>query len=210
MRYLVIDTETTGLDPLRERVIDFAAVPINGITASLETYQQYFNPNQSVNPKSFQIHGLSNDFLSKFPTFASKAHEIYHLLQDTTIIAHNASFDINFLNAEFVRAGLLPITNPVIDTLTMARERYPGKRVGLDALCKRFNICTMEREQNGHGALLDAKLLSRVYLKMLTDNVQWLYNDTQASKAEVFTTSIQLTLSAQEQSEYDTFLQKLK
>lgn len=170
MRYLVIDTETTGLNHLHDRVIDFAAVPIEGLMSSINTYQQYFNPGREIHKESFAIHGLSNTFLKNYPGFEHKAVEIKEYLKGAILIAHNATFDIKFLNAEFGRCGLSPLDNTVIDTLVMARSKYPGKRAGLDALCTKFNISTKQRQEQGHGALLDAKLLSLVYLAMMTDN----------------------------------------
>lgn len=210
MRYLVVDTETTGLDHTVERIIDFAAVPIIGLTPSMECYQQYFNPEKAVLPAAYNVHGISTEFLKPYPVFKEKAAEIREYMEGAVLIIHNAPFDMKFMNAEFARSGLPPLTNQVIDTLQLARQKYPGRRASLDALCLRFNISLDERASKGHGALLDAKLLTSVYLKMITDSGMDLDNQTKKTdQTESFKSNVKISISSQEQDAKDKFIETL-
>lgn len=210
IEYLVLDTETTGLDHQTDRIVEFAAVPIEGLTPSIHTYQQYFNPECEVSAGSYKIHGLSTQFLNSFPTFAQKAKEIYEYLQRKILIIHNATFDINFLNAEFKRCGFPALNNQIIDTLHMARTKYPGKRASLDALCTKFNVNLTERNTKGHGALLDSQLLSVVYLKMITEQKDILLDETQTIQTnQPFNSKIKVQVSIQEQENRKLFINSL-
>ncbi len=157
-RIVVFDTETTGLDIARDRVIEIGAVILEGFH-EVGKVQYYFNPGCTVSKGAFEVHGLSDKFLAQFEPFCCK--KIRELFQDSPLVAHNAKFDMSFLNKEFGIAGLPEIPNTIIDTLSLARKAFPGAPANLGALCNRFKISTAHR--NVHGALVDALLLARVY-----------------------------------------------
>lgn len=211
MRYLVIDTETTGLDSNTNRIVEFAAVPMQGLIPTMDYNHQYFNPEMEMPLEAFHIHGLSTNFLKNYPIFKEKAKELREYLEEATLIIHNARFDMAFLNAEFARCNLPSLTNTVIDTLQLARSKFPGKRASLDALCNRFNISLTERAAKGHGALLDAQLLTKVYLKLVTQNDSFLSDTTNTQQTDVkFESSIPITLSEKETQAKTAFLNSLQ
>ncbi len=168
MRQIVLDTETTGLEPsLGHRIIEIGCVEMNNRRATGKTFQYYLNPQREVDPGAQEIHGLSNEFLEDKPFFADIASEFLEFVRGAELIIHNAPFDIGFLNKELELAAqeqrIEDICN-VLDTLVMARSIHPGQRNSLDALCKRYQIDNSNREM--HGALLDARILADVYLSM--------------------------------------------
>jgi DNA polymerase-3 subunit epsilon len=167
MREIVLDTETTGLDPnTGHRVVEIGCVElINHIPTGL-TYHQYINPERAMPDEAFAIHGLSESFLSQHPVFADVADAFLDFVGDAKLVIHNAGFDVKFLNAELERLDhpLIPMAR-AIDTVQLARQRFPGAQASLDALCRRFEIDNSHREL--HGALLDADLLSLVYLELI-------------------------------------------
>ena len=168
MRQIVLDTETTGLEPsLGHRIIEIGCVEMNNRRATGKTFQYYLNPQREVDPGAQEIHGLSNEFLEDKPFFADIASELLEFVRGAELIIHNAPFDIGFLNKELELAAqeqrVEDICN-VLDTLVMARSIHPGQRNSLDALCKRYQIDNSNREM--HGALLDARILADVYLSM--------------------------------------------
>ena len=166
MREIVLDTETTGLDAASHRVIEIGALELVNHVPSGATYHQYINPEREVDQGAFEVHGLSNAFLADHPVFAAIADAFLELIGDAPLIIHNASFDMGFLNAEMRRLGRPPLpAERAIDTLAMARRRYPGAQASLDALCRRFEIDNGHR--NLHGALVDADLLASVYLELI-------------------------------------------
>ncbi len=167
MRQIVLDTETTGLDPaLGHRVIEIGALEILNRRAAGATYHVYLNPEREIDAGAMQVHGLSNEFLADKPRFADIAQEFLEFVRDAELVIHNAPFDIRFLNTEFNRLGMAPITQccNVLDTLKLAKEIHPGQKNNLDALCKRYAVDNSGRAF--HGALLDAQLLAEVYLAM--------------------------------------------
>ena len=167
MREIVLDTETTGLDPNSgDRIVEIGCVElINHITTGV-TFQKYFNPQRDMPDSAYRIHGLNSEFLANKPVFADVAKEIQDFLGEDKLIIHNAAFDVGFLNAEFERAGSVTLSlDRTIDTLALARQKYPGAQATLDALCRRFDINTAQRVL--HGALLDASLLAEVYLELI-------------------------------------------
>jgi DNA polymerase-3 subunit epsilon len=168
MRQIILDTETTGLEPSQgHRIIEFAGLEMVERKLTGRHLHLYFNPERAIDPDAERVHGLSLDFLSDKPCFASTGEEIVTFLRDAELIIHNAPFDIGFLNAEFERIGVPPVNSlcpSVIDTLLMARDQFPGKRNNLDALCDRFDINRANRTL--HGALIDCELLAEVYLSM--------------------------------------------
>jgi DNA polymerase-3 subunit epsilon len=167
MREIVLDTETTGLDPSRgDRIVEIGAVELVNQLPTGATYHQYINPERPMPAEAFAVHGLGDDFLRDKPVFASICDAFLAFIGDAPLVIHNASFDMAFLNAELTRAGAprLPAARAV-DTLEMARGKYPGAGNSLDVLCRRFNVDNAGRDL--HGALLDARLLAEVYLELI-------------------------------------------
>ena len=166
MRELVLDTETTGLDPLNgDRLIEIGCVELINHIATGKTYHQYINPERDMPSGAFAVHGLSSEFLRDYPVFADIVDAFLDFISDDPLIIHNAKFDMGFINAELGRLtrGLLPMSQS-LDTVAIARRRFPGAPVSLDALCRRFDIDNSSRTK--HGALLDAELLAEVYLEL--------------------------------------------
>src|ERR1700685_4634760 len=156
MREIVLDTETTGLDPLRgDRLVEIGCVEIFNRMPTGQTFHRYFNPERDMPAEAFAVHGLSSKFLSTKPLFAEEVDEFLAFIGDAPLIIHNASFDIGFINAELDRCGRGAIARErLVDTLMLARRKYVGVRNSLDDLCARFGIDTSRRVK--HGALLDA------------------------------------------------------
>ena len=167
MREIVLDTETTGLSPRDgHRIVEIGCVELVNHVATGETYHQYVNPERPMPEEAFAIHGLSDEFLSGQPVMADVMDGFVEFAGDAALVIHNAEFDMRFINAELDRLGKdeLPMSRAV-DTVRMAREKFPGAPASLDALCRRFNIDNSSRSL--HGALLDAQLLAEVYLELI-------------------------------------------
>ncbi|MEL6423242.1 MAG: DNA polymerase III subunit epsilon, partial [Pseudomonadota bacterium] len=167
MREIVFDTETTGLDPKTgDRVVEIGCVELRDHFPTGNTYHQYINPERDMPDDAFRIHGLSTAFLSDKPVFADIAAAFLEFIDDAILIAHNANFDINFLNHELGNLDL-PVLGQdrVVDTLALARRKHPGGSNSLDALCRRYGIDNSSRTL--HGALLDSEILAEVYLEMI-------------------------------------------
>jgi len=167
MREVVLDTETTGLDPGGgHRIVEVGCVELLNHVPTGRTYQAYINPQRSMPPEAFNVHGLSDSFLADKPLFAKIAEEFATFLGDSPLVIHNASFDLGFINAEFGRLEYPQVTTDrAIDTVHLARKKFPGSPANLDALCRRFQVDISDRSL--HGALKDARLLSVVYLELL-------------------------------------------
>jgi DNA polymerase-3 subunit epsilon len=167
MREIVLDTETTGLSPDNgDRIVEIGCVELINHVPTNNTYQVYLNPEKDMDPGAEKVHGLTNEFLLDKPKFIEIADSFLDFIGDSNLIAHNADFDINFLNSELVRAKKDKISNDrVVDTLKIARSKFPGARNSLDALCKRFFVDNSNRSL--HGALLDSELLAEVYLELV-------------------------------------------
>lgn len=165
-RQVILDTETTGLNPgAGDRIIEVAAVELVGRRLSGVHFHRYVNPGRSSHPDALRVHGLTDEFLADKPPFERIAGELIEFVRDAEVIIHNAAFDVSFLDAEFDRLGLPGFTThcaAVTDSLAIARSMFPGKFNSLDALCKRFGIDNSHRTL--HGALLDAELLAEVYV----------------------------------------------
>ncbi len=166
-REIVLDTETTGLDPNSgHRMVEIGCVELMGGLRTGKTFHCYLNPGRDVPDEAFRVHGLSTAFLKDKPILAEKVDEFLEFIADSRLVIHNAAFDMKFVNFELGQLGFLAISNErVLDTLLMARKKFPGSPASLDALCKRFSIDLSTREK--HGALLDAELLAEVYLELL-------------------------------------------
>ncbi len=167
MREIVLDTETTGFDPgTGDRIVEIGAVELNGHIPTGRTYHQYINPERAMPDEAFQVHGLGDDFLRDKPKFAAIGQAFLDFIGDAKLVIHNAAFDIKFLNAELGWMRLPPIPwDQAIDTLEIARRKFPGSPASLDALCRRFNIDNSSRTL--HGALLDSEILAEVYLELI-------------------------------------------
>ncbi|MGZ9409568.1 MAG: DNA polymerase III subunit epsilon [Methylocystis sp.] len=166
MREIVLDTETTGLDPSSgHRVVEIGAVEISNLIPTGRYFHSYVAPQRDMPDEAFRVHGLSREFLAQHKIFKEIAAEFLDFIEDAPLVIHNAEFDTRFLNAEFSFMNLPPLGGArIIDTLAMARRRHPGGPNSLDALCQRYAIDLSRREK--HGALLDANLLAEVYAEL--------------------------------------------
>jgi DNA polymerase III subunit epsilon len=167
MREIVFDTETTGLDPnTGDRLVEIGCIELVNRFPSGRTFHCYFNPERDMPEAAFNVHGLSVDFLKDKPLFAHKVEELIEFLGEAPLIAHNAMFDLGFLNAELGRAKKTVVSRErLIDTLMLARRKHPGGSNRLDDLCARYKIDNSKRIK--HGALLDAELLAEVYIELI-------------------------------------------
>jgi DNA polymerase-3 subunit epsilon len=168
MRKVILDTETTGLNPATgDRIIEIACVEMMGRRLTEKTFHYYINPERDIDAGAFAVHGLSREFLSDKPVFANIVEQLIEFVDGAEVVIHNAPFDLGFLDNEFALLKRPPFRNlasKVTDTLLDARQMFPGKRNSLDALCERFSISNLHR--TFHGALLDAQLLAEVYVAM--------------------------------------------
>ena len=166
MREIVLDTETTGLDPATgDRIVEIGAVEmLNGVPSGA-SFHRYINPERDMPEGAFRVHGLSEEFLRGHPVFAAIATEFVDFIAGDRLVIHNAEFDVKFINAELARLDL-PALLPdrILDTLALARRKHPGQANSLDALCSRYGVDTSRRKK--HGALLDAELLAEVYVEL--------------------------------------------
>ncbi len=176
MREIIIDTETTGLDPEKgHKIIEFGAIEMRSYALTGNNLHLYINPQRKIGEDAYKIHGISNEFLLEKPTFCQIGPQIKDFIGKSKIIAHNASFDLRFLNYELAACGYEKFEiDQVVDTLILAKKKFPGSSVSLDSLCKRFNINLKKREK--HGALIDAELLAEVYLEILGGRQKKLIN----------------------------------
>ena len=167
MRKLVLDTETSGLDPEKDKIIELACVEMVNDSPTGGKYHKYYNPgNIIISNEAEQIHGLNNKFLEKFPTFEKSAQEFLDFIKDSQLIIHNAAFDLSMINNALKRQGKTQISkDQTICTLEMAKKKFPGSKNNLNALCRRFDISLESRVK--HGALTDCELLLDVYIELL-------------------------------------------
>jgi len=166
-REVVLDTETTGLNPSQgDRIIEIGCIELINHIPTGESLQIFFNPEtKMVSDEAVKIHGLKNNFLVKQPYFRERVNDIIKFIANDTLVIHNASFDLGFINKELEYCKKDKLTNPIIDTIELAKKKSSGGSVSLDALCKKFNIDKSKREF--HGALLDSQLLAEVYIELL-------------------------------------------
>lgn len=174
MREIVLDTETTGMDPVKgDKLVEIGCVELINHLQTGKTYHVYVNPERDIPPEATAVHGITNDFVKDKPTFGEVVGGFMDFIGDARLVIHNAEFDMKFLNAELKTFGF-PSLDPrrVTDTVKMAREKFPGSPANLDALCRRFGIDNSNRVL--HGALLDSQLLAEVYLELLGGRQQGL------------------------------------
>ena len=219
-REIILDTETTGLDPASgHRIVEIGCVEVIGGVRSGAFFHSYLNPGRDVPDEAVRIHGISTDFLKDKPIFAEKVDDFLAFIAADPLVIHNAGFDMRFVNAELERLGFPPIPfERAIDTVLMARKKFPGSPASLDALCKRFDIDLSARTK--HGALLDAELLAEVYLELLGGKQAALALDARSSVGEMFTTLAvasretleprSFPVSAEELKAHAQMLEKLK
>ena len=167
MREIVLDTETTGLDPVDgHRIVEIGAVELLNHMPTGRTYHQYINPERSVPKEAFDVHGIGDDQLRDKPVFARIGGAFLDFIGDARLVIHNAAFDLKFLNFELSKANLPTLSAArAIDTVMIARQKFPGSPASLDALCRRFGVDNSMREK--HGALLDSEILAEVYLELI-------------------------------------------
>ncbi|MBS40461.1 MAG: DNA polymerase III subunit epsilon [Rhodospirillales bacterium] len=186
MREVVLDTETTGLSARDgDRLVEIGCIELENHLPTGRVYHQYINPTIPMPPDAQKIHGLSDEFLKDKPVFSNIAEAFLDFISDAKLIIHNAKFDISFINAELERGGLSTISiDRTVDTIAVTRKKYPGAPASLDALCRRFNIDNSARTL--HGALLDAELLSEVYLELIGGRQPGLVLETSEDSDEGF------------------------
>lgn len=220
MRQIMLDTETTGLDPARgHRVVELACVEMVNRSLTGRHLHLYLNPDRDSDPEALAIHGLTTSFLSGHPRFGDVAQQLVDYVKDAEVIIHNAAFDTKFLTAELARVGLPSFDKlcaKVTDSLLYARELHPGKRNSLDALCDRYGISNAHRTL--HGALLDSELLADVWIAMTRGQDALLMDfeedsgmDANGVRVEKFDASVLKVLAAneQEQQQHDAYLASL-
>ncbi|WP_404362434.1 DNA polymerase III subunit epsilon [Marinobacter sp.] len=168
MRQIVLDTETTGIDPAQgHRIIEIGCVEMVERQLTGRHYHVYVNPQREVEPEAISVHGITNEFLTDKPLFRDVAEEFFQFIEGAELVIHNAAFDVGFMDSEFGRLKTRRLTADhcgIVDTLAIARKKHPGQKNSLDALCKRYGVDNSSREL--HGALLDAEILADVYLLM--------------------------------------------
>lgn len=220
MREIVLDTETTGLDPNQgDRIVEIGAIELINHVPSGVTYHQYINPERDMPVEAFRVHGLSEDFLKGHPRFAEIAQGFLDFAAGDPFIIHNAEFDMRFLNFEFEALKFPRFANEIKDTLKMARRKFPGAPASLDALCKRFGIDNTGRDL--HGALIDSYLLADVYLELIggrepgfalenRDRNGGVNGGRARTERPPRPAALPSLVTAEEQAAHDTFLDSLK
>ena len=166
MKEVVLDTETTGIS-VRDghRIVEIGCVELENLVSTKKTFHCYLNPETKVSEKALEVHGYTDEFLSKQPKFIDIVDEFLDFIEGKKLVIHNAEFDLSHLNNELNLLGKSKLKNEVVDTLTLARDKFPGSPISLDALCKRYNIDNTQRTK--HTALIDCDLLAKVYINLL-------------------------------------------
>ena len=184
MKEIVLDTETTGIS-IKEghRIVEIGCIELNDLIPTKNKFHCYLNPERKVSEKALEVHGYTDDFLSKQKKFSEVGEEFLDFIKDKRLIIHNAEFDLGHLNNELSLLGKKKLTNEVIDTLTLAREKFPGSPVSLDALCKRYRVDNSKRIN--HTALIDCDLLAKVYINLIDQKEPTLNFQNQDSQLKV-------------------------
>ncbi len=220
MREIVLDTETTGLDPNDgHRVVEIGGIELWNRLPTGKVYHQYINPERKMPSEALAVHGLSDEFLQDQPVFSQVAQDIITFIGKSQLVIHNASFDIKFLNSELqlCNKGLIP-KHQAVDTLSMARKKFPGSPVSLDALCRRFNIDNSFRKL--HGALLDSEILAEVYLELtggrqpnlelaVTKEIQTKMSEKSDETVRIRPNPLPTLLTKEEKNAHKTFISQL-
>ncbi|MGE4313708.1 MAG: DNA polymerase III subunit epsilon [Pseudobdellovibrionaceae bacterium] len=221
MREIVLDTETTGFDPdSGDRIIEIGCIEVENFIPTGRTYWQYINPERDVPAEATAVHGITTEFLQDKPTFGEIVTDFMGFIKDARLVIHNAQFDIKFLNAELKRYGFPSLRlKDAVDTLDIARRKFPGSPANLDALCRRFSIDNSSREF--HGALLDSQLLAEVYLELMGGRQHGLtlaektktaasQNETAVATNRTFREARSFPLSEEEKTLHTDMLEGLK
>lgn len=216
-REIILDTETTGMDPYSgHRIVEIGCIELHGTIPTGKHYHSYLNPERAMPEEAFRVHGLSEEFLRDKPLFSEIVEEFLQFIGEAPLIIHNAAFDMRFLNAELERLGFtaLPVTR-AIDTVQIARRKFPGSPANLDALCRRFCIDLSARTK--HGALLDAELLAEVYLELTGGRQSALFLEKEArgearlaQKAAAALPAREFPLTAEEAEAHANMLASMK
>ena len=220
-RKLILDTETTGLSFDTDKIIEIGIVELKENVLTQNYFHEYINPEKDISLSAQKVHGISNEFLIDKPVFSKIAQKFLDFIKDDIIIIHNAEFDINFINKELQNCGFNRVNNIIIDTIKLAKKEFPGQAVNLDSLCRKLNV--NNTRQNYHGALLDATLLSKVYLKLTTGKQESLklinnkffkldknkYNN-QHKKNFLTPRDKLMNLSDHEKKEHENFINEMK
>ena len=220
-RKLILDTETTGLNFDTDKIIEIGIVELKENILTQNYFHEYINPEKEISLSAQKVHGISNEFLIDKPGFSKIAQKFLDFINDDIIIIHNAEFDLNFINKELQNCGFSRINNTVIDTIKLAKKEFPGQAVNLDSLCRKLDV--NNTRQSYHGALLDATLLSKVYLKLttgkqeslkLTNNKFFKLNENE--NIDQYKTNFivprdkLMNLSDNEKREHENFINKMK
>jgi len=211
---VILDTETTGLSAEKDRIVEIACVELSNHIPTKNIFHTFLNPETKVSADAFDVHGYSDEFLSNKPRFKDVAKDFLNFIKDKKLIIHNADFDLGFLNNELRRLNIKPILkSDILDTLQIARSKFPGVGNSLDALCKRFKISSEAREK--HSALLDCHLLSKVYIELIDKKELTL---DLMSNDKIFNEKMKLSnenregivvkVSSEQMEEYKKFLKK--
>ena len=221
MREIVLDTETTGFDPQGgDRIVEIGAVELYNHMPTGEVYHVYINPERSMPQEAFEVHGLGDDFLRDKPVFSEIAQSVVDFVRGDKMVIHNAAFDMKFLNYELGQLGIaeMPYAQ-AIDTLEIARKKFPGSPASLDALCRRFGVDNSAREK--HGALLDSEILAEVYLQLIggqqpgfelaaeSRGAGYQIRSAEEWRARPRTTPLPSRLTEEEKSAHTAFVEKL-
>ena len=217
MRQLILDTETTGLDPVQgHKIIELAMLEMVDRRLTGNKFHLYFNPQREIPTEATAVHGITNRDLENAPLFEDKIEEIITFITGADLIIHNAKFDLKFLNHHFSSANHLPIEkhiNQVIDSLSIARKKFMGAKNNLNALCDRFKISRINREY--HGALIDCELLAEVYLQLTKEQMKLIDHPTETNSKQKFTNYSTNAISAatitdHEMEEHKKYIAKFK
>ena len=183
MKEIVLDTETTGISVKDgHRIVEIGCMELEDLIPTKNNFHCYLNPERSVSEKAYEIHGYSDDFLSKQKKFSEVSDEFLNFVRGKRLIIHNSEFDLSHLNNELSLIGKEALNNEIVDTLTLARNKFPGSSVNLDALCKRYRIDNSRRTK--HTALVDCDLLSKVYINLIDQKEPMLNFQTQDAKTQ--------------------------
>ena len=184
MKEIVLDTETTGISVSEgHRIVEIGCIELDNFIPTQNKFHCYLNPEKKVSEKAFEVHGYSDEFLSKQKKFKEVVEDFLNFIKGKKLIIHNAEFDLSHLNNELKILGMNKIDNQIVDTLTLAREKFPGSSISLDALCKRYRIDNSKRTQ--HTALIDCDLLAKVYINLIDQKEPTLNFQKQDEKSQV-------------------------
>ncbi|MFN7037953.1 MAG: DNA polymerase III subunit epsilon [Alphaproteobacteria bacterium] len=215
MREIILDTETTGFEPKSgHKIVEIGCIEIINRKRTGVVFHHYIHPERDIPEDAFRVHGISLEMLAGKPVFAQIASELHEFIKDTHIVAHNAPFDVKFINHELKNSNL-PHIHPtkIIDTLAIARKKFPGSPASLDALCKRFNIDLTKRDK--HGALLDAELLCDVYIELTGGTQNTMVFDMKVSNninktQKKYREARNFSVSEEEKNAHIEFMKKIK